>query len=156
MPASSVSPSNASVERANARGMLQRAVLVEPVGHRERLAVVGDRDVAVAKPVRGGGHRLQIVAAVGDRRVHVKIAAQIGGSDRAAAARRASGSVDFAAVLAKLGRHPRHPERLVNAFFGVTRDAAVVVDAEQAVLVQLEARAESRGRGARRCGPSSR
>ena len=74
MPASSVRPSNRAVQRADARGVLERAPLVEAVGHRQRLAVIGDRDVPVSQPVRGCCHRLEVVAAVGGRRVHVQVA----------------------------------------------------------------------------------
>ena len=45
-------PLEAAVQGADARGVLERAALVEPVGHRQRLAVVGDGDVLVAEPVR--------------------------------------------------------------------------------------------------------
>ena len=39
-------PFEAAVQRPHARGVLERAPLVEAVGHRQRLAVVGDGDVA--------------------------------------------------------------------------------------------------------------
>ena len=67
----------ASVQRAHAGGVLERAPLVEAVGHGQRLAVIGDGDVLVSQPVRGRGHRLEIVLAVGRGRVHVQVAAQI-------------------------------------------------------------------------------
>ena len=67
----------AAVQRAHAGRVLERATLVEAVGHGQRLAVVGDGDVLVAQAVRGGGHRLEVVLAVGRGRVHVQVAAQI-------------------------------------------------------------------------------
>ena len=53
------------VERADAGGVRQRAPLVEPVGHRQRLAVVGDGDVLEAGVARRRRHRRDVVLAVG-------------------------------------------------------------------------------------------
>ena len=72
-----------AVQRAHAGGVLERAALVEAVGHRQRLTVIGDGDVLVSHAVRGRGHRLEIVLAVGRGRVHVQIAAQIARRSRA-------------------------------------------------------------------------
>ena len=99
-------PFEAAVQRADARGVLERAALVEAVGHRQRLAVVGDRDVLVAEPVGGRGHRLERLAAVGLGRVHVQVAAQVGARhERGQRAR--SLRVELAAVLAQLRLDPR-------------------------------------------------
>ena len=48
------------------------------------------------------------------------------------------GRVDLAAILAKLRRHPRESEGLVDAFLGVAGKPRVVGGAEQAVLVELQ------------------
>ncbi len=43
----------AAVQRPDASGVFERASLVEAIGHRERLAVVGDGDVLATEPMRG-------------------------------------------------------------------------------------------------------
>lgn len=68
-----------AVQRAHPAGVLQRAVLVEPIGHPQRLAVIRDGHVAVTEAVRAGRHRFKIVAAVGGRGVHVQVAPEIRG-----------------------------------------------------------------------------
>ena len=82
--------------------MLQRAPFVEAVGHRQRLAVIGDGDVAMSQAMRGGGHGLEIVAAIGRRRVHVEVATEVGERQecgQSAGFRR----LDFTAALTELG-----------------------------------------------------
>ena len=49
MPASSVMPSSRPLSARIARGVRERALLVEAVGHRQRLAVIGDGDVLEAR-----------------------------------------------------------------------------------------------------------
>src|SRR5687768_5628026 len=48
------------------------------------------------------------------------------------------GGLDLATVLAQLRRYPGEAECLVDPFLGLARHAHVVVDAEKAVLVQLQ------------------
>ena len=55
----------------------ERARLVEAVGHRQRLAVIGDRDVLEPGRPRRQRHRLGVGAAVGRRGVHVQVAAEV-------------------------------------------------------------------------------
>ena len=69
---------DAPVQLADARGMGQRAGFVEPVGHRQRLAVIGDGDVLESGVARREHHRLEVVLAVRLGRVHVQVAAQVG------------------------------------------------------------------------------
>ena len=57
MPASSRTPMPSRVHGPDAGGMRERAVLVEAVGHRQRLAVIGDRDVFEARFPRRVRHR---------------------------------------------------------------------------------------------------
>ena len=86
-----------AVQRPDAGGVFERPSLVEAVGHRERLAVIGDGDVLAAEAMRGLRHRRQVVAAISLRRVHVQIATQIGQRDqcRQRPARAASTSPRF-------------------------------------------------------------
>ena len=65
------------VERANARRLLQRSALVEAVGHGQRLAVVGDRQVLEAGGARRSRHRLEVFLAVGGIGVAVQVATQV-------------------------------------------------------------------------------
>ena len=82
--------------------LLAQAVGVEPAGHRQRLAVVGDHHVLVAAGGAGLDHLLDGVAAVRPGRVHVEVAAQVLDPDQVGepAGRR---GLDLAAVLAQLG-----------------------------------------------------
>ena len=66
-----------AIQRADTRGMGQRPPLVEPVGHGEGLAVVGDGDVLETRVVRGLCHGFDGVFAVGFGRVRVEIATQV-------------------------------------------------------------------------------
>ena len=106
---------------ADAAGLLERAPLVEPVGHRQRLAVIGDRDVGEAGVAGGARHRLGIGAAVGGGGVHVQIAAQIGEASRARQGA-ALGGLDLAAVLAQLRRDEGESERPVDVLLGAAGD----------------------------------
>src|SRR5262249_58552981 len=65
------------VEGADARGMPECPCLVEAVSHGERTAMVGNGDVVTAGATCAIGHRLEVVPAVGLRRVHVEIAEQV-------------------------------------------------------------------------------
>ena len=128
----------AAVQRADPGRVCERARLVEAVGHRQRLAVIGDRDVLEAEPVRRCGHRLEVVLAVRRGRVHVQVAAQVGQRDergqrpRAAPPRFRRGS-----RAARARPTPcRAPGRCLPPS---RRRLAVVVHTEEAVLVQLEA-----------------
>ena len=127
----------ARVELADRPRVLERAGLVEAVGHREGAAVIGDGDVLEPGRPRRQRHRLGVGAAVGRRGVHVQVAAEILPLDQPGE-RPLLGGRNFAPVLPQLGRHEREAERLVDAFLRLAGDLDVVVHAEQAVLVQLE------------------
>ena len=156
MPASSRTPTPSASTRADARGVRERAALVEAVGHRQRLAVIGDGDVLQPGLARRHRHRPRCrpcrrsrwCACAGRR------------ADRRDRSRRGSrtrgGGLDLAAHLAQLRRNPVEAERRVDVLLALAGDRGLVGDAEQPVLVQLEARGRSRGRAARCCAPSSR
>jgi len=77
--------------------------------------------------------------------VHVEIAPEVGALDQARQGVRGRG-LDLAAHFAQLsGGTKSRPRAGVDVLFVLAGDAAVVVDAEQSVFVQLE----SRGRFAR-------
>ena len=83
MPASSRMPSSrASSARTRAR-VLERRGFVEAVGHRERLAVVGDREVCEARRPRRARHRLQRRRGRRSRSCAVQVAAQVAALDQA-------------------------------------------------------------------------
>ena len=84
----------------------------------------------MAEAVRGGGHRLEVVLAVGRGGVHVQIAAQIAHGDERGQ-RAGDRRLDFSAMLAQLGLDPRHAERLIDAFLGLTGDLLVGVGLER-------------------------
>ena len=94
--------------------MLQRAALVEAIGHRERLAVIGNRNVFQPGLFRRSGHGRHGVFPVGLGRVDVQIAAQVGAIDEPGQPP-GMGRFDFAASFAQLRRNPRENERRVNA-----------------------------------------
>ena len=76
-PGEEPDPDPLGVESADAGGVGQRPSLVEPIGHRQRLAVVGDGDVLEARVACRGRHRAQLVLPVAFGRVRVQVAAQI-------------------------------------------------------------------------------
>ena len=139
-----------AVQRPHAGRVLERAALVEAVGHRQRLAVVGDGDVLMAEAVRRGGHRLEVVPAVGGGRVHVQVAAQIADGDERGQ-RAGDRRLDFAAMLAQLGLDPRHAERLVDAFLGLAGDLLVVVERKRPYSFSLKPRWMARSRTTMLC-----
>ena len=63
--------------------MLERAAFVQAVGHRQRLAVIGDGDVLQAQFPRRFPQRPHVVAPVGFGAVHVQVATQIRAVDQA-------------------------------------------------------------------------
>ena len=128
----------AAVERADVGRMLQRARLVEAVGHGQRAAVIGDGDVLEAGVARRPRHRPGVGAAVGGRRVHVQVAAHVLEGDEPRQ-RAGFGGLDLAAILAQFRRDERQPERLVDALLGLAGDERAVVHAIEPVFVQLEA-----------------
>ena len=143
------------VQRAHGRRMGECATLVEAVGHGQRLAVVGDGQIGQAGLARRQRHRANRVLAVGRGRVAVEVAAQVVAFHQQRQPPVARG-LEFAALLAQFGRNPRQAERFVDAGFGVAGDACVVLDAEQAVLVQLQALPQRRDRATRCCAPCCR
>ena len=95
---------------ADALGVRDRAVFVEAVGHRQRFAVVGDRQVAEAGVAGSNRHRFDIFAAVGFGRVRMDISADVG--ERNQIGKGAPlGCLDFAAPFSQLGRNLRKAER---------------------------------------------
>ena len=104
----------AGVELADGARVLERADLVEAVGHREGLAVIGDRDVLEPGGPGRQRHRLGVGAAVGRGGVHVQVAAEILPLDQPRE-RPCLGGGNLPAVLPQLGRHERETERLVDA-----------------------------------------
>ena len=154
-PAGDPSPSKRP-SAPDARGMRERAALVEPVRHRQRLAVVGDRDVARSPAARAA-------AAIVSRssRPSVSVVCMCRSPRRSArsirrGSVRAAAALDLAAVLAQFRRNPREAERVVDLLLAFAGHAVVVRDAKQTVLVQLQPDAGSRDRAARCCAPSSR
>ncbi len=129
---------DALVERADSRRMLERAPFVEAVGHGQRLAVIGNRDVAATGCASGEDHGLELVLPVGGGRVHVEVAAQVAVSNERRQ-RAFRGRRDLAAVFAKFWRNPRETERLVHAFFGLTGEPLFIVHPVEAVLVETHA-----------------
>ena len=61
---------------AHRAGVRERARFVQAVGHRQRLAVIGDGEVVKARRLRRPGHRLDRVAAVRRGRVAMQVAAK--------------------------------------------------------------------------------
>ena len=130
------------VELAHAPREGDGARFVEAVGHRERLGVVGDRDVLVAALARG--RRPSLRASRGRRSRSCACGGRrgCGCSSTSSGRRPSSGGFDLAAVLAQLGRNPRQAERLVDAGLGLAGDFDFVLDAEQAVFAELQPHAD--------------
>ena len=98
------------VEVSDRARMLEDAMLVQPVRHRERLAVIGDREILQARRERRTRHGFHIGAAVALSGVRVKVATEIGLLDQAR--QRASlGRLYLAAVFPELGRYEGQPQR---------------------------------------------
>ena len=67
-------PLHARVDRPDRLGVREGAALVEPVGHGQRLAVVGDREVFETGGARRPRHRFDPRLTVGRGRVAVEVA----------------------------------------------------------------------------------
>ena len=76
-------PSICAVDLADAPDMFKRPLLVQAVGHGQKLGVVGDGDVAVAARQGSLGHFADGVVAVCCRGVHVQVTAQVTQLDQA-------------------------------------------------------------------------
>ena len=137
MPEKMRMPAAVAVDLAHLPGELDRALLVQAVGHGQRLRVVGDGDVLVAQRARRFGHLFERRAAVGLGGVHVQVAADVFQFHQLRQAALGRG-FDFAAVLAQLRRNPGQPQRLVDPGFGFAGHPRVVLRAEQAVLAELQ------------------
>ena len=99
---------------------LGRDVVAEPVAG----GVVGDRQVGVAARLRRLGHLGERVAPVGERRVAVQVAAQVGELDQLRELA-LGGRGDLAVALAQLGLDVGEAEALVDLGLGVVeRDRA--------------------------------
>ena len=99
--------------------------------------MVGDGVVGVAVRGRRVEHRLEGRDAVGEVRVRVEVAAEVGELDHAwqrALERR----LDLAAVLPQRRRDPRQAQAFVDLLLGLGDDQVAGLRLEQAVLVQLQ------------------
>ena len=107
--------------------MLERPRLVEAVGHGQRLAVIGDRDVLEA-----GSFARRAPWSPASARPSVAVVCMCGSPRTSCRSiRRGSvslGGVDLAAVFAQLRRDEGQAECLVDSFFRVSGDANRVVD----------------------------
>ena len=112
--------------------------LIEPVRHRQRLAVVGDGEILEARRVCGTCHRLDIGAAVSDVGMAVEIPPDVGAFQEtrqtAVVCRR-----DLAAILAELWRDEEQTERTIDLRLRASRNASLVAYPEKSVIVQFEA-----------------
>ena len=131
-------PSSRALRAANARGLFERAAFVEPVGHGQRLAMVGHRQVLEAGSTRRPRHRLEVFLAVGGIGMAVQVAAQVLARDERWQ-RTPLGGFDLAAVLAQFRRDPRQAERGVDVLFAGPGHYHAIGQAGQAVLVQTQA-----------------
>ena len=93
--------------------MLAQPLGVQPAGHENPLGVIRDGDVFQAPLAGRRGHLLQGVLAVGRRGVHVQVAANVLHVDQLGQLT-LFGPLEFAAVLAQLGRKDGQVERGVN------------------------------------------
>lgn len=112
-------------------------MLVQPVRHRQCLAVIGDGEIMETRIASGDHHRFDIVAAVGFCRVRVQIALNVGERHQAGE-RVLLGGLDLAAAFAEFRRDLHKAERAVDVGLRVARDERAVLDPEQPVLVELE------------------
>ena len=105
------------------------ARLIQAVRHRERLRMIGDRDVLVAERPRASAAISSSVARPSvSRRVHVEVAANV--ADRSVGQPSFGCGFDLAAVLAQLRRNPVQAERCVDFFLGLARDTLVRLEPE--------------------------
>ena len=100
--------------------------------------MIGDRNVLVAVRFGRPRHLVDRVRAVAPPGVHLQIPADVfqlneGGQPSPL------GQLDLALILADLRRDPRQPDRGVDLLFGPAGDAAVVLDGEHAILIDLQA-----------------
>ena len=133
MPASTVKPGDEHARTRSACCM--RARFVEPVGHRQRLGMVGDGDVLEPTLASRGDHGLQVVAAVRLGRMHVQVATKLSALDQCRQLP-FDGGFNFAPILTQLRRHPGEAKGFVDAVLGLARDRLVVGRVEEPVLVQ--------------------
>ena len=117
--------------------MRECAMLVEAVGHRKSLAVIRYGQVVQPRLPGSPRHRLDVFAAVAFSRVGMGVAAYVLELDQMWQSA-TLGSLELSVPLAQLGRNFRQAQRLVNVCLGSSRHEGPVVDAKQAVFVQLE------------------
>jgi hypothetical protein len=104
---------------ADAPRVCDRAMFVQSIRHRQRLAVIGYREVLESRLPRGQGHRFDVFPAIGLGRMAVKVAADI-------AERHELGQppvfrgFDLAAALAQLGRNVGQAQRCVDLRFSAS------------------------------------
>ena len=100
--------------------------------------MVGDRHVVVAELPRGARHLLDAGVAVGERRVHVQVAADVVQLDQLREPALARG-LELAAVLAQLGRDVLHAEPLVDLLLGREGLGAAALVVGDPVLAHVQA-----------------
>ena len=125
------------VDLANALDVRQRARVVQTVRHRQMLGVVGDRNISEPPCQRRLGHLADGVAAVGRIGVHVQIAANIRQRNQLRQRVRCR-SLQFAAVLAQLGRDVVEIQRAIDLLLARGRDDHVVFQPQQGILAQRQ------------------
>ena len=126
-----------AVDLPNPLGVRQRPLIIEAVGHGQRLRMVGDRDVFASLLAGAPRHRQDVMAAVGFRRMHVDVAAQIGERDQPRQ-RACLGGVDLSPQLAERRVDEGEAQRCVQAFLGLASHLVAGDDVEEAIFVQGE------------------
>ena len=116
--------------------------------------MIGDRDVLVSHCGCGVHHFAQRRLAVGFGGVHVQVAANVAEFESAWGAALRSG-VEFAGVLAQLGRNPLKPEPLVDFFLALARDALVRSSVKRPYSLSVRPCFTAASAG-RRCAPCCR
>src|SRR5262249_29827798 len=129
------------IESANPAGVFGSPMFVKAVGHDERLAVLGDRDVTESCSACCFRHRLYRIFAVRFHGVHMQVAEEIAAIDQArkSPARR---RFDFTLPFSQLWRDPGKAERFVYVLLMESGDAYIIGVPKQSVFVQLESKAD--------------
>ena len=125
------------VGSVDARDVFHGPLVVESVGERQILRVVGDGDVLVPTLFRRLGHLLNGAFAVGFNRVHMHFAVNVFYGDKLRQLV-LGGEIDFAAVLAHLRRNAVELQRPVDFVFGDSGDARIVFQTKEPILIQRQ------------------
>src|SRR5205085_2803574 len=118
-----------------ARREANHTLLIESIGHSERLRVIGNGTVFISKFPACRGHFFERCPAVRLPCVHMEIAADLSCADDLRKRPGFSG-LDFATVLAEFRRNPRKPEGIVDSGFVLPGDPLATVQTKQPILVQ--------------------